>query len=161
IVTEFVTFARLPQPTLQPVDLSQLVDTALALYKGGPTPLELVLAANLPPALADRDQLTQVLINLVENARDAVGATGDGTGSRVWVTTRGRDGVVELEVADDGPGLSEEARAKLFTPYFTTKTKGTGLGLAIVRRIVSDHGGEIRVAGPPGARFTVILKTAG
>ena len=81
-------------------------------------PLELdARRATCRRALADREQLTQVVINLVENARDAVGGKG-----RIRVATRAVDGVVELEVADDGPGLSDEARAKLFTPYFTTKT---------------------------------------
>ncbi|MDB4970505.1 MAG: integral rane sensor signal transduction histidine kinase [Myxococcales bacterium] len=157
IVAEFSAFARMPQPTLAPVDVSEIVDAALALYKGGETALELSLPRDLPRALADKEQLTQVVINLVENARDAVGA---GAGGRIRVSTRALDGRVELEVADDGPGLSEEARTKLFTPYFTTKARGTGLGLAIVHRIVSDHGGEIRVgaAAGRGAVFTVALQ---
>jgi two-component system, NtrC family, nitrogen regulation sensor histidine kinase NtrY len=154
IVAEFSSFARMPQPTLAPVDVSEVVDAALALYKGGETALELSLPRDLPRALADREQLTQVVINLVENARDAVAGNGS-----IRVRTRAVDGRVELEVADDGPGLSDEARAKLFTPYFTTKARGTGLGLAIVHRIVTDHGGEIRVGGAPGsgAVFTVAL----
>jgi nitrogen fixation/metabolism regulation signal transduction histidine kinase len=155
IVAEFSSFARMPQPRLAPVDISEVVDGALALYKGGDTPLDLSLARDLPPALADREQLTQVVINLVENARDAVAA-----GGRIRVATRVAEARIELEVADDGPGLSDEARAKLFTPYFTTKTKGTGLGLAIVHRIVRDHGGDIRVGGGPGAVFTVSLPRA-
>ena len=152
IVHEFSSFARMPAPTLAPVDVSEVTEAALALYKGGELALELTLPRDLPPALADKEQLTQVVINLVENARDAVGAKG-----RIRVVTRLADGRVELEVTDDGPGLSDEARAKLFTPYFTTKPRGTGLGLAIVHRIVSDHGGEIRVGGAPGrgAVFTV------
>ena len=155
----------MPAPTLAPVDVSEVVDAALALYKGGELALELTLPRELPRALADQEQLTQVVINLVENARDAVGGKG-----RVRVATRAVDGRLELEVADDGPGLSDEARAKLFTPYFTTKPRGTGLGLAIVHRIVSDHGGESasaarsapapsspsRCAAPPGsARYDV------
>jgi two-component system, NtrC family, nitrogen regulation sensor histidine kinase NtrY len=161
IVAEFSSFARMPQPALAPVDVNALVDGALALYKGGETRLQLALAPDLPPALADRDQLTQVLINLVENARDAVAGAGT-----ITVTTRAAAGRVELEVADDGPGLSDEARARLFTPYFTTKARGTGLGLAIVHRIVGDHGGEIRVAsndnrrGGKGAVFTVAVPVA-
>jgi two-component system, NtrC family, nitrogen regulation sensor histidine kinase NtrY len=157
IVHEFSSFARMPAPTLAPVDVSEIVDAALALYKGGETALALELPRDLPRALADREQLTQVIINLVENARDAVGGKG-----HIRVATRAVDGRIELEVADDGPGLSDEARAKLFTPYFTTKPGGTGLGLAIVHRIVSDHGGEIRVGGAPGsgAVFTVALPRA-
>ncbi|HEY2748128.1 MAG TPA: ATP-binding protein, partial [Polyangia bacterium] len=159
IVHEFSSFARMPAPTLAPVDVSEIVDSALALYKGGQTSLDLSLPRDLPRALADKEQLTQVVINLVENARDAAGPNG-----RIRVATRAdiERGRVELEVADDGPGLSEEAREKLFTPYFTTKPRGTGLGLAIVHRIVSDHGGEIRVGGAPGAGavFTVALPRA-
>jgi two-component system, NtrC family, nitrogen regulation sensor histidine kinase NtrY len=157
IVHEFSSFARMPAPTLAPVDVSEIVDAALALYKGGETALELTLPRDLPPALADKEQLTQVVINLVENARDAVAG-----GGRIRVTTRAADGRIELEVTDDGPGLSDEARAKLFTPYFTTKPRGTGLGLAIVHRIVSDHGGDIRVGGAPGsgAVFTITLPRA-
>ena len=102
--------------------------------------------------MADRDQIVQVLINLLENARDAAGS-----GGKVTVRTRTREGFVELEVTDSGPGLSDEARAKLFTPYYTTKQKGTGLGLANVHRIVTDHGGEIRVVSEQGAVFTVSL----
>jgi two-component system nitrogen regulation sensor histidine kinase NtrY len=173
IVAEFSSFARMPQPQLAPVDLSELVDGALGLYKGGDTRLELSLARDLPPARADREQITQVVINLVENARDALaiatsnaiasnaGAPSNGPGA-VRVITRRSGDRVELEVADDGPGLSDEARARLFTPYFTTKARGTGLGLAIVHRIVSDHGGEIRVGGAvgQGAVFTISLPIA-
>ncbi len=159
IVHEFSSFARMPAPTLASVDVSEVVDAALALYKGGPMALDLALPRDLPRALADKEQLTQVVINLVENARDAAGPSG-----RIRVITRAdlERGRVELEVADDGPGLSEEARAKIFTPYFTTKPRGTGLGLAIVHRIVTDHGGEIRIGGSPGAgaTFTVALPRA-
>jgi signal transduction histidine kinase len=80
----------------------------------------------------------------------------------VRVAARVTAGRIEIEVADTGPGISDEVRARLFTPYFTTKAKGTGLGLAIVHRIVSDHGGEIRVGGRAGegAVFVVLLPTA-
>lgn len=156
IVAEFSSFARLPAPRLQPCDLGEIVESALALYAGGATPLERALAEDLPPVRADRDQVTQVLLNLLENARDAI---GEKAGGAIRVGTRAVDGRVELVVADNGPGLTDEARAKLFTPYFTTKARGTGLGLAIVHRIVTDHGGEIRVDGAPGhgATFTVSL----
>jgi nitrogen fixation/metabolism regulation signal transduction histidine kinase len=157
IVSEFSRFARMPAPTLGPVPLQPLVQSATALYAGS-VPITLSIEPDLPPARADRDQLTQVLVNLLENARDAV-AQAAGGGIRVALQ-RAPGGGLALEVADDGPGLSEEARARLFTPYFTTKPNGTGLGLAIVQRIVSDHGGEIRVGVPPGGRgaaFTITL----
>jgi signal transduction histidine kinase len=147
IVAEFSQFARMPPPRVQPLDLKEVVESTLPLYTGA---VEKQL--DPAPALADRDQIVQVLLNLLENARDASGAEG-----KVTVRTRRSNGRVELEVADSGPGLSDEARARIFTPYFTTKTKGTGLGLAICHRIVTDHGGEIRVANDSGAVFTVSL----
>jgi nitrogen fixation/metabolism regulation signal transduction histidine kinase len=156
IVAEFSRFARLPAPRLAAVDVTELVEATLALYAGGSA-----VQKSLEPrlrALADRDQLVQVLLNLLENARDAVAASPEPS---IRVTTRAAGELVELEVADSGPGLSDEVRAKLFTPYFTTKPKGTGLGLAIVHRIVSDHGGEIRVDGSEaGAVFVVALRRA-
>jgi signal transduction histidine kinase len=154
IVGEFSQFARMPAPRLAPSDVNAVVEAALALYSGV---VERALAPELPAVQADRDQLTQVLLNLLENAREAVAG-----GGRVTLTTRVAGSRVEIEVADTGIGLSEEARAKIFTPYFTTKANGTGLGLAIVQRIVTDHGGEIRVGGAPGqgAVFTVSLPIA-
>jgi signal transduction histidine kinase len=158
IVAEFSAFARMPAPKLQRCDLGEIVEAALALYAGA-VPLDRQLSSELPPALADRDQVTQVLVNLLENAREAVGPQQSG---KIRVTTRAVDGRVEIEIADNGPGLGEDARARIFTPYFTTKPKGTGLGLAIVHRIVTDHGGEIRVGGAPGegAVFTVAFPRA-
>jgi signal transduction histidine kinase len=147
IVAEFSQFARMPPPRLQALDLKEVVEATLPLYTGA-------VERQLAPALAqaDRDQIVQVLLNLLENARDAAGSDG-----KVTVRTRRSNGRVELEVADSGPGLSDEARSRLFTPYFTTKTKGTGLGLAICHRIVTDHGGEIRVVNDGGAVFTISL----
>jgi C4-dicarboxylate-specific signal transduction histidine kinase len=101
-----------------------------------------------------------VLLNLVENARDALGGRDDG---KVTVTTKRGDANdrVMLVVDDNGPGVPPGAKNKVFAPYFTTKqTKGgTGLGLAIVHRIVSDHGGRITIGDAPGggARFMIEL----
>ncbi len=157
IVAEFSGFARMPEPKLAPVAVHELVEGALALYAGG----EVSIARDLAPATVrgDRDQLQQVLLNLLENARDAVAQAGRGD---IAVRTRRAGDRVEIEVADSGPGISEEARARLFTPYFTTKKQGTGLGLAIVHRIVTDHGGEIRVGANEGggAVFVVALPAA-
>jgi len=159
IVTEFSRFARLPAPSLATLELNPVVESALQLYAGTPVTVRRALGAGLPSVRADRDQLTQVLVNLLENARDAV-AEGGGA---VEVETRLDGREVALTVRDDGPGMSEEVRAKIFVPYFTTKTKGTGLGLAIVHRIVTDHGGTITVESAPGkgAAFVVRLPVDG
>jgi len=159
IVAEFSDFARMPKPAPGPTDLSEVVAGALALYQGA-TPVERRLADRLPTIEADKGQITQVLLNLVENARDAIADAPDG---RIVVATRLGDAGdrVELIVEDNGPGVPTEIRDRVFTPYFTTKQGkgGTGLGLAIVHRIVSDHGGRIVVgdAGGRGARVVVEL----
>jgi len=118
------------------------------------------LGDGLPEVLADRDQLTQVILNLLENARDAVASRGsDESVGRVTVRTAAAGGGLVLDVEDNGPGFDPALKEKLFAPYFTTKDSGTGLGLAIVRRIVTDHGGRIDAFSEPGrgARFVVEL----
>jgi two-component system, NtrC family, nitrogen regulation sensor histidine kinase NtrY len=159
IVAEFSDFARMPKPELSRVDLNEVIRSALALYQGA-VPVESKLAPDLPQLDADRGQLTQVLLNLVENARDAIGTR---EGGHILITTRRGevDDRVMLIVEDNGPGVPPELKDKVFAPYFTTKHArgGTGLGLAIVHRIVSDHGGRITIgdAAPRGARFTIEL----
>jgi signal transduction histidine kinase len=159
IVSEFSAFARMPKPEFGRLDLNELVRSALALYQGA-APVEMKLFAPLPQIDADKNQLNQVVLNLVENARDAIGQRGDG---KILVSTRLGDASdrVMLVVEDNGPGIPGDLKDKVFAPYFTTKhTKGgTGLGLAIVHRIVSDHGGRIAVADTPGggARFAIEL----
>jgi signal transduction histidine kinase len=159
IVTEFSAFARMPKPEFGRLDLNDLVRSALALYQGA-APIDVKLAEHLPRIDADKNQLNQVVLNLVENARDAIGQRGDG---RISVMTRLGEASdrVMLIVEDNGPGIPVDLKDKVFAPYFTTKhgKGGTGLGLAIVHRIVSDHGGRIAVADAPGggARFAIEL----
>jgi nitrogen fixation/metabolism regulation signal transduction histidine kinase len=152
IVGEFSGFARMPEPRLGVVDARDLVEGALRLYRGGELSIERSLEEGR--VNVDREQLQQVLLNLLENARDAIAQVGHGS---ISVAIRRAAGRVEIEVADTGPGISDEARAKLFTPYFTTKPHGTGLGLAIVHRIITDHHGEIRVTGAEGEGATFII----
>jgi two-component system, NtrC family, nitrogen regulation sensor histidine kinase NtrY len=160
IVSEFSGFARMPKPEFQRLDLNELVRSALALYLGGAAPIDIRLFEHLPQIDADKNQLNQVVLNLVENARDAIGQRTNG---RIVVSTRlGEAGDrAMLIVEDNGPGIPPDLKDKVFAPYFTTKhTKGgTGLGLAIVHRIVSDHGGRIAVGDSPGggARFAIEL----
>jgi len=159
IVSEFSGFARMPKPEFQRLDLNELVRSALALYQGA-APIEIGLAPGLPRIDADKNQLNQVVLNLVENARDAIGPR---TGGRIAVSTRLGEASdrVMLIVEDNGPGIPGDLKDKVFAPYFTTKHSkgGTGLGLAIVHRIVSDHGGRIAVVDAPGggARFAIEL----
>ncbi len=159
IVGEFAEFARMPKPMLMPIDLSEAVTNCLGLYQGT-TPIKRDLSDSLPPILADRDQLSQMLLNLLENARDAIESRSPDDSAapgRITISTRAneRSDRVEIVIEDNGPGIPDNVKDKLFTPYFTTKQGGTGLGLAIVHRMVSDHGGRISItdAVGGGARF--------
>ncbi len=160
IVSEFSAFARMPKPEFGRVDLNDIIRSALALYQGGPIAIDMKLSTAVPPIDADKNQLNQVILNLVENARDALGNRENG---KISVSTRlGEAGDrAMLVVEDNGPGVPSELKDKVFAPYFTTKHAkgGTGLGLAIVHRIVSDHGGRIAVTDAPGggARFLIEL----
>jgi two-component system nitrogen regulation sensor histidine kinase NtrY len=164
IVSEFSEFARLPKPDKRRLDLNEIVTSTVSLYQGGSIAVEPDLAANLPHIEADRDQLSQLLLNLLENARDAL---PEGASARIRIQTKvvrpGRS--VALVVEDSGPGIASGERDRIFTPYYTTKhaSGGTGLGLAIVHRIVSDHGGRIAVTDSAlgGARFVVELPIPG
>jgi two-component system nitrogen regulation sensor histidine kinase NtrY len=159
IVDEFSRFARLPKPQLAPVDLGELAQSVLALYATPPEGITLLPTLQTGVvALADRDQLTQVLVNLVKNAEEAMA----GKGGAVRVRVKGTEADAIVEVEDSGPGIPPEHRARIFEPYFTTKEGGTGLGLAIAARILQEHGGKLEVGGEPGegARFSVVLPRA-
>ncbi len=156
IVDEFSQFARMPAPRPGPVDVNDVVTSVLRLYepRAGGVEMRAELAAGLPPVAGDRDLLARAVGNLVSNALDAL--EGKGT---LAVRTAAHDGGARIDVEDTGPGLRDEQRARLFTPYYTTKRGGTGLGLAIVQGIVSDHGGRVEVATAPGrgTSFTLYL----
>jgi signal transduction histidine kinase len=105
----------------------------------------------------DRDLLGRALGNLVANALEAMPE-----GGTLRVRTAAEPPGVSVQVEDTGPGLNEEQRTRLFTPYYTTKRGGTGLGLAIVQGIISDHGGRVQVKSEPGrgTTFTLLLPAA-
>ncbi|MCH6544698.1 MAG: PAS domain S-box protein [Deltaproteobacteria bacterium] len=158
LVDEFSNFARLPTAKLAPNDLNQVVKEALFLFKEGHKDLEFRFdrQGDLPLLELDREQIKRVLINLLDNAVAVVGE-----GGRIEISTEYDPslGIVHLEVADNGCGMSPEVRENIFEPYFSTKKDGTGLGLAIVSAIVSDHRGYIRVRPnePTGTRFIIEL----
>src|SRR5262249_38948648 len=132
--------------------------SALALYRGAVKVVR-ELGDGLPELQADRDQLTQVALNLLENARDAVAGADGGSAPRITVRTARAARRLGLQGGGNGPGFDPAMKERIFAPYFTTKESGTGLGLAIVRRIVTDHGGRIDAFSEPGkgARFVVEL----
>jgi two-component system nitrogen regulation sensor histidine kinase NtrY len=158
LVDEFSQFARMPAPRAVPTDLHQLLNDALGLYNGllPKVAFERRFAASVPQVRVDPEQMRRVVINLVDNAIEALNRSG----TIVIETSHDQaDSYVRLVVSDDGPGIPETEREKLFLPYYSTKGRGSGLGLAIVRRIVAEHGGTIEVSdnSPRGTRFTIEL----
>lgn len=142
------------------LDVNALVERLLLLTSGAlgdrGVYVELDLAPLPPHACARADQLTQVLLNLVMNAADAMPAGGTIT---ISTTVRDERSAVLIKVADSGPGVPEAIRERIFDPFFTTKPEGSGLGLAICRQIIADHGGRIALGAAPGggATFTIEL----
>jgi two-component system nitrogen regulation sensor histidine kinase NtrY len=168
LVDEFAQFARMPAPRAIPCDLNSVLVETLALYNGlfREIQVERRLTEGLPAVRLDVEQFRRVVINLVDNAVEALGGSGavagpDGRPPTIVVETRSDPGhgVVRLTVSDNGPGISPADRDKLFMPYYSTKRRGSGLGLAIVRRIIAEHGGSIEAADnePHGTVFTIEL----
>jgi two-component system nitrogen regulation sensor histidine kinase NtrY len=164
LVNEFSTFARMPAGAHAPQDLNPVVEEALVLFREGHREIQFAFdpEAALPEIEVDREGIKRAVINLLDNAVAACAArrgASPGDPARVELrTTHDRSlGVVRLEIADNGPGMSPEVKARLFEPYFSTKPDGTGLGLAIVSAIVADHNGFIRVRDnlPRGSRFVM------
>jgi two-component system, NtrC family, nitrogen regulation sensor histidine kinase NtrY len=168
LVDEFAQFARMPAPRTVPSNINGLLTDTLALYNGLFREIEIErrFADGLPPVRVDVEQIRRVIINLVDNAVEALGGSGaharpDGRLPKIVVETRHDpvNAVARVVVSDNGPGIPPGDRDKLFMPYYSTKKRGSGLGLAIVRRIVAEHGGSIEVADnePSGTRFTIEL----
>jgi two-component system nitrogen regulation sensor histidine kinase NtrY len=158
LVDEFSQFARMPAPRAVPTDLHALVDDVLTLYQGLVADVTVTrqYAANVPRVSVDPEQVRRVLLNLIDNAIEAMDRRGAIT---IETAHDPVNSLVRLVVSDNGPGIPAGARDKLFLPYYSTKQRGSGLGLAIVRRIVVEHGGTIDVSDnqPRGTRFTIEL----
>jgi len=163
LVDEFSRFARFPAAKLELADLNPVILEALDAFQGRLDGIDLrvELAPDLPRVHIDREQIKRVVVNLVDNAAEAM---LESPVKRLLVATQATSGeTVELTVADTGCGVSMEDREKLFLPYFSTKGRGTGLGLAIVNHILSEHSAQIRVDDnlPSGARFIIEFPAAG
>jgi two-component system, NtrC family, nitrogen regulation sensor histidine kinase NtrY len=168
LVDEFAQFARMPAPRAVPSDLNAMLTDTLALYNGlfREIRIERRFATGLPPIRVDVEQIRRVVINLVDNAVEALGGSNtgpsaDGRAPMILVETQqdAANAVVRIIVADNGSGIPAADRDKLFMPYYSTKQRGSGLGLAIVRRIIAEHGGSIEATDnlPSGTVFTIEL----
>ncbi len=157
-VDSFLAFARPPRLERKPVDLNDYLSEVIEFVEPEAEARHITIRREFKPKLypvyVDTHQLAQVVMNLLTNAREAVGEQG-----LITVRTRETDDRVEIDVEDNGGGVEPADEARIFEVFFSTKDQGTGLGLGIARRIVEEHGGELLLENRPGkgARFTVSL----
>jgi two-component system, NtrC family, nitrogen regulation sensor histidine kinase NtrY len=161
LVDEFSRFARMPALAPRPTNLQPLIESVATLYRESHPGLRLVTryGEDVPPLEVDPDHIKRAVLNLVDNAVEAVGGSGEVMVDTEYLTEAAH---VRVTVSDTGPGVAAEDKDKLFTPYFSTKVTGMGLGLPIVSEIVGEHGGTIRVEdnAPSGSRFIIEIPVA-
>jgi two-component system nitrogen regulation sensor histidine kinase NtrY len=155
LVDEFSRFGKMPEILKAPADLGAIIEEVVNLYrdyKG--LSITVSVTQDMPLIDLDREQFKRVLINLFDNAIHAMAGSG---AIEVRAASDLAANTVVLDVADNGPGIRDEDKDKLFVPYFSTKDGGTGLGLAIAGKIVSEHRGYLRVKDnqPSGTVFTI------
>jgi nitrogen fixation/metabolism regulation signal transduction histidine kinase len=164
LVDQFSSLAEFPNARPRPADLNTVVENTLSLFAGRLNNIAVVrsLTPALPLVMADPEAVKRAMSNLVDNAAEAM---QDSLLREIHIETRRSEqspGMLELVIADTGPGVTDEMRERLFLPYFSTKQRGTGLGLTIAAKIMADHQGTIRVEKntPTGARFILELPLA-
>lgn len=158
LVREFLDFGRLPEPKLEELKISDVINNTHLLLQHEFKKRQIRFESDFPEegarVVADREQLGQVFFNLIQNAMEAIGKKG-----KISAVVRNHSNTVQVRLEDNGPGIAKEIRERLFEPFTTTKEEGTGLGLSIVYRIVDSFGGTIQVESEPGqgASFIVTL----
>jgi signal transduction histidine kinase len=159
VITQIMGYAQLSEGRVEKLNVVEELDRALAQVfpPAMPTPIRVhrEYGHGFPPLLMQRGHLSEILVNLLQNAREALGGQGN-----IFVAAGcHRDYSVEISVRDDGPGIPPDKVGRIFEAYYTTKEKGTGLGLAIVKHNAELYGGTVRVQSElgKGAKFTVIF----
>jgi signal transduction histidine kinase len=161
IVADLLDFSRPPVPSLERESLAALLEDLLDAVRNDPSSRGVTIVAELSPALPpvriDARMIRQALLNVVQNAIQAMPRGGT---VRISAHREEAAGVpwATVVVADEGPGVPPELAAQIFQPFFTTKATGTGLGLAVVKRIVEDHRGRIELGSPPGGGTTFTVR---
>ncbi len=156
IVTQFLEFARPPRPVLAALDLDHLLDETVQTIRSQARAgnIDVVLISEKNTVISgDKSRLQQALLNLLQNSIEAIGRDG-----MIKCVLCQKDRQAILTIADTGPGITEAVRERMFNLYFTTKPEGTGLGLGIVHQIISEHNGDITVAGQAGIGATFIIR---
>jgi signal transduction histidine kinase len=158
----FAEVVRLPTPRKVSCDVLALLQEVAVLMRSASAERNVVWRWDVAPELErqpplvplDRIQMEQVLVNVVKNALEAIGRDG-----AITVRMARPNGRLQVAIEDTGPGLSPEARAQLFTPFFTTKTEGQGIGLTLVREVLAQHRFDFALDSPPGGttRFSIVM----
>jgi two-component system, NtrC family, nitrogen regulation sensor histidine kinase NtrY len=162
LVDEFSQFSRFPSAQPVTADLNEILESAMSVFAGrlDGVAVSLDLDRSIPPVLADKEQIKRVIVNLIDNAVEAM--NGAPVRKLLVATSHASVDTVQVCVSDTGWGISAADKEKLFLPYFSTKNRGTGLGLAIVSHIITEHRGKVRVEDnrPTGATFIVELNAS-
>jgi len=156
IIQRLLKFSRPSKGEVKEADINKSVEEVVSIiehqFKSGNVTVKKNYAENLPAVLIDEKQIQEVLMNLFNNARDAI--SGEGV---IEITTSSEEDSVRIDIKDSGSGMDEETLSRIFEPFFTTKEKGTGLGLPICYSIVRDHGGELKFDSAPGRGTTATI----
>ncbi len=159
LMTDLLVYARPPRPRMRTVDVVELLEALAAFFNADPSwrDLRVAVQGTVPPLEADPELLKIAFQNLLINGAQAMHGRGE-----IGVRLQQAGPLVQVDVTDAGPGIPPDVRAKLFTPFFTTKAKGTGLGLATVRRIAEAHRGQVEIlqSGRDGTTVRVSLPTS-
>src|SRR5208282_4703682 len=159
VITQITGYAQLSEGRVEKLEVVAELDRAIAQVFPSAVPTQIKIhreyAAHFPPLLMQRGHLSEILVNLLQNAREALGQKGN-----VFVAADcRRDYSIEVSVRDDGPGVPPDKTERIFEAYYTTKEKGTGLGLAIVKHNVELYGGTVRLESKSGhgAKFLLFF----
>ncbi|MBI3592992.1 MAG: PAS domain S-box protein, partial [Nitrospirae bacterium] len=155
LVDVFSRYGKMPEVNKTPANLKEMIDNAIGLYKGfKDIEINISLQDSMPLVNLDTEQFKRVFVNIIDNAIKAMNSKGI---IDISVKATENNNKVIIDIADTGPGITNEEKEKLFIPYFSGRKGGTGLGLAIAHKIVSDHAGRILVRdnNPHGSVFTI------
>ncbi|RII29545.1 MAG: histidine kinase [Geobacter sp.] len=155
LVSDLLAFARIEGLAMEPVELAGLIEQTAALLRPEAEQSNVTMNLDCPDELlvvANRDRLTQVLLNI---ARNALQAMPEGGILNIYAQLAGP--MASIQIKDTGQGISPEILPRIFEPFFTTKARGTGLGLALCKKIVEEHNGDISVASGPGSGTTITV----
>src|SRR5208283_1809049 len=156
LVDIFSRYGKMPEVNKSQVDLPELLDSVIGLYRGfKDVAITISVNSEIPLVELDAEQFKRVVVNIIDNAIKAMDGKGTIT---ISLNTSGNNKVI-IDISDAGPGIRDEEKERLFLPYFTGRKGGTGLGLAIANKIIADHGGRILVRDniPRGSVFTIEL----